>query len=643
MANLLQAALVGTTNRKYYFFRQDRYVRYTGGRGVDDNYPQTIDWGWNGLWTDFPGPYDCAVRRSGNSKHYYFFKGRDYARYTWGRGVDDDYPKPIGPNWHDLARRFPPPYDAAVVGTRNGKYYFFKGDEYVRYTGGVGVDAGYPKKVNRGWHSLWNDFPGPYDAVIPRADKKKFDYYFFRDGDYVRYSSGVGVDAGYPKSTAYQWMGLWSLGDAMEPTLGSSDDAGPRIWLWQSKDEPVKLVRPAAGLSLREVSRNTHAQLPGLTKVLRVHGLSHGTTRAIRLQTAARRVERLQVRRAPDESSSASVTFVLGSCLDDARRNPDTIQALASIAALNPLPAFMLWAGDNSYYVNRNSTSKSDVLLGDMRSEWAMFLRHFTTRSHPHVARLLRTVPAITTWDDHDFGFNNATATEMGHRLRAWSSRVFRAVWPNAFTASGSIESSFRWGGVHVFLTDGRYFRRRGQILGPRQRRELKNALYASPAPVKVVVTSSQFLPSRRVGDNFSRIAGDERRRLIKMLRGVSGRVLILSGDIHSSELTIEGDNLDAPNLVELTSSPLLLKSTEQTNPKKDDSDRVWAVKGEGFAKITVSFDRNRRPRLLFECLTASGEPATAIPGRKGQDVSWVSASAVWTEDGRLTPAAAAQ
>ena len=98
-----------------------------------------------------------AVVWSGNKA--YFFKGDQYVRYNIGpgpEGVNPGYPKPIKGNWKGLAEAFPNGIDAAIVWP-NGKAYFFKGDQYVRYTtdpATEGVDSGYPKPVQGNWPGL---------------------------------------------------------------------------------------------------------------------------------------------------------------------------------------------------------------------------------------------------------------------------------------------------------------------------------------------------------------------------------------------------------------------------------------------------------------------------------------------------------
>ncbi len=94
-------------------------------------------------------PFDAAVLAPNNK--LYIFRGANYVRITPGGGMDAGYPKPIAGNWGNMPASFAQGIDAVMTFT-DGKLYFFKGSELVRYTPGSGIDAGYPKPI-------WDEFP----------------------------------------------------------------------------------------------------------------------------------------------------------------------------------------------------------------------------------------------------------------------------------------------------------------------------------------------------------------------------------------------------------------------------------------------------------------------------------------------------
>ena len=101
--------------------------------GVDAGYPKTIASGWPGLPASFQQGIDAALWRESNGK-IYFFKGSQYVRFSnVSDGVDAGYPKPIAGNWNGLPASFTSGIDAALMREDNHKIYFFKGRRYVRY------------------------------------------------------------------------------------------------------------------------------------------------------------------------------------------------------------------------------------------------------------------------------------------------------------------------------------------------------------------------------------------------------------------------------------------------------------------------------------------------------------------------------
>ncbi|MFN8442083.1 MAG: hemopexin repeat-containing protein [Caldilineaceae bacterium] len=82
--------------------------------------------------------------------------------------------------------------DAATTWS-NGKTYFFKGDEYIRYDIMTDqADPGYPGKICEGWSGLWES---DIDAVMTWPSGKT---YFFKDDEYIRYDIATDqADPGY--------------------------------------------------------------------------------------------------------------------------------------------------------------------------------------------------------------------------------------------------------------------------------------------------------------------------------------------------------------------------------------------------------------------------------------------------------------
>jgi Hemopexin/Astacin (Peptidase family M12A) len=194
-------------NGKAYFFKGAQYVRYDPKLDkVEDGYPKPIQ----GNWPGFPASFATGVNAVavwGNGK-VYFFKGTKYIRYDIASDkVDPGYPKSIATNWPGL---WTDAIDAAVVWP-NSKAYFFKGAQYIRYDLATGkADPGYPASIQSGWPGFPASFAAGINAAVVWNNGKA---YFFKGSEYIRYDIAADkVDAGYPMPIAATWPGLWPDG-----------------------------------------------------------------------------------------------------------------------------------------------------------------------------------------------------------------------------------------------------------------------------------------------------------------------------------------------------------------------------------------------------------------------------------------------
>ena len=155
----------------------------------------------------YPGPVaPSCIWPNGKA---YFFKGKQYLRYdVVADHVDPGYPRPIAGNWPGM---WPEKIDAAICWPGNGKAYFFKGDQYLRYDiAGDKTDAGYPRPIAGNWPGFPADFAAGVQAAAVWNNGKA---YFFKGSQYLRYDIAADkVDAGYPRPIAGNWPGFWPGG-----------------------------------------------------------------------------------------------------------------------------------------------------------------------------------------------------------------------------------------------------------------------------------------------------------------------------------------------------------------------------------------------------------------------------------------------
>ncbi|MEH6415746.1 hemopexin repeat-containing protein [Pseudomonas sp. CGJS7] len=197
-----------------HVFRGGDYYRYDiAADRVASGYPQSIALNWPGLEKFAGGARDIdAAFEAGNGKAY-FFKDAQYLRYDLAaRSVDPGYPAAISGNWPGLEKFAGGARDieAAFYFSRS-KLYFFKGDQYIRYNlDNDRADHYYPGNLS---DSTWPGsgyWPAHWSGALNFANSKS---YLFKPGEYLRYDRTLDrADAGYPASiTAGNWPGLQNL------------------------------------------------------------------------------------------------------------------------------------------------------------------------------------------------------------------------------------------------------------------------------------------------------------------------------------------------------------------------------------------------------------------------------------------------
>jgi len=200
---------------KAYFFKGDRYVRYTVGnvgsvQHIDPGYPANIA----GNWQDF----DRVDAGFVTGDKAYLFSGNGYLRMSPGGDPDGNagtwtedagYPAYIQHVWTGFFRFN---FDAAIVWPTNNMLYVFRGTQYVRCaaTDHAAIDSA-PRPILGNWPGLGEAFPDGIDAAVVWSPTTA---YFFKGDQYVRYNVGPtneGVLAGYPKSISGAWPDLAAL------------------------------------------------------------------------------------------------------------------------------------------------------------------------------------------------------------------------------------------------------------------------------------------------------------------------------------------------------------------------------------------------------------------------------------------------
>ncbi len=274
-----------------------------------------------------------------------------------------------------------------------------------------------------------------------------------------------------------------------------------------------------------------------------------------------------------EDAALTSIAF--GSCNTAERDIP-----ILDVIAGQPHDLFM-YIGDNVYGDARDG----DATLPELRRSY------FELAERAEFQRLRAAHPMMSTWDDHDYGLNDAGGD---FAFKGFAETLFEDFWrvpedddrrdrEGIYTAKTFGPEGRR---VQIILLDTRYFR--GELtptddygaqgkerylqsadesqtmLGERQWGWLGEVL-EEPADVRLLVSSIQVHADGH-GWEAWRTLPHERERLYDTIRdsGAEG-VVIVSGDRHSSGLYVREDVADYP-LYEITSSSLNMSFADENN-----------------------------------------------------------------------------
>jgi alkaline phosphatase D len=305
----------------------------------------------------------------------------------------------------------------------------------------------------------------------------------------------------------------------------------------------------------------------------------------------------------------APFRLAFGSC---ARHQLDAEQPVfRAVTAAEPDVFF--WLGDNIY--------------ADSASEWVFAEDYRRQRSIASTLPLMRSVPQLAIWDDHDFGLNNSDRTSP---VRDASLAAFRNYWANpsyGLPDGPGIYFQYAYGGVDFFMLDGRYHRAPNtdpdgpekSFLGKRQGEWLRESLLASRAPFKVLACGSGWSSEDGPqGDTWGAFI-TERNALFDFIRDqrIEG-VLLISGDTHFGEVNaIPWSERGGYDFYDLVSSPL----AQGTGSSFLDGEPELRIRLPYFRTVNfglLDFAWEPEPKVTFTLRDVRGdrvyEPLTLTP-----------------------------
>jgi alkaline phosphatase D len=369
-------------------------------------------------------------------------------------------------------------------------------------------------------------------------------------------------------------------GVAAGPMVGFGGHHEVALWVHTLRPGQVRVrywPEDAPQTALRTPAQPTAGE-DGRVARVQVRELSPGTRYAYEIEVDGTLVPRgyplrfqtqpLWVRRA----EPPAFTVALGSCayINDARFEVPGKEPYGGLDGhviferlTEAKPDLMLWLGDNIYLRETDWTSRNGI-----------FRRYRHDRALPVLQPLLGSVHHYATWDDHDYGPNDA---DRSFSLKGDALDAFRENWLNpsyGLPETAGVFGQFTWGDVDFFLIDNRYHRASSHaprdadkaMLGAAQLQWLIDGLTTSKAPFKIVAGGGQVLSPFDLWEGYAQHPHERDQLLDAIVERKIPGVVFLSGDRHHTELQRVQPEGSYP-LYDFTSSPL---TARPANPKPE-------------------------------------------------------------------------
>jgi alkaline phosphatase D len=334
---------------------------------------------------------------------------------------------------------------------------------------------------------------------------------------------------------------------------------------------------------------------------LRAEGLQPATDYWYRLRFEGEvdRYQQLPHRTRTAPAGPADFRVAFGSCcriqFDDEQRIFNVVQMLE--------PDLFCWLGDNIY-----ADSDSPDALADL---------YRRQRTVDRCLPVLRRIPSVAIWDDHDFGYNDSDGTNP---IKDESARLFRSYWanpPRPDNGDPAIYFSLSYGGVDFFFTDGRYHRSPSTapdgpdktMLGARQLAWLKSELKKSRAPFKVIASGGGFSSAEADGGDSWAVYRRERDELFDYIRDqkIEG-VVCISGDSHMGELNCIPRSAEGGyDIYDMVSSPLAQMPAAKYDQVPEVRVRELWTRSVNVGVLT--FTMTPEPKLTYTLHDVMGAP----------------------------------
>ncbi len=270
-------------------------------------------------------------------------------------------------------------------------------------------------------------------------------------------------------------------------------------------------------------------------------------------------------------------------------------------------PDLWIWCGDNIYGDSR----EAEVLEEKYRQQF----------ERPEYAAFRERFPVIGTWDDHDYGENNAGADYPLKEIAAELALDFMEVpSDDPRRAREGIHGAYSFGPegrrVKVLLIDDRFFavnpkKPGADLLGPAQQAWLEKELRETDAQINLLVSGIQVLPAEHGWEKWANFPASREWLLALLKEHPVPGLFLLSGDRHIHEISLLEGAGPGGDLVEITSSGLT-HSWEDFPGEPNRLRRGPIHRGKGFGLIQIDWEADP-VRVTAAIIDTENSPVNAL------------------------------
>ncbi len=280
---------------------------------------------------------------------------------------------------------------------------------------------------------------------------------------------------------------------------------------------------------------------------------------------------------------------------------------------LTKQPELFIYLGDNIY--------------GDSRDMEVLKAKYAKLEAKKEFQNLRTDCMVLATWDDHDYGENDAG---RHYPFKTESKEIFLGFWEEPKKSDRrnheGIYHSLLFGKenqrVQIILLDTRTFRDNlmlsgedkkwkhdykpntnpdSTFLGEQQWQWLENQ-FKIPAKVRIIASSNQFSHEYNGYESWTNVPHEQQKMLKLIKKTKANGVVFISGDVHWGELS-KMENEGAYPIYDITSSGI----TEDWDSEEPNKNRIGSIVRENnFGMISIDW-KQADPELTFHIFDITG------------------------------------